>query len=249
MKKKKKKIHVIWFALLALFAFGAFSATSAFATPEILANGAKIAAGVDLHLELEGELLLSDVSAPAVFDAVCSFIFDGLVETPGTLIFINEILMLDKTLLAASGEGVLNLAGTEVNTGDGIECTEVNNLCTGAVLVVPLNLPWDVDIELTEPPDTYRGDLLEEVSKQPEYYMDCKFTELGGLLLEDVCDGLVEARVENNPMTGDLLAAFEEGFGPNGSCALGGAGSGRILSLTDSEFGDPDDGALITVSN
>jgi hypothetical protein len=36
----KKKIHVIWFALLAVFAFGAFSATSALAVPEILTNGA-----------------------------------------------------------------------------------------------------------------------------------------------------------------------------------------------------------------
>jgi hypothetical protein len=247
--KMKKKIHVIWFALLAVFAFGAFSATSALAVPEILANGAKIAAGVDLNLELEGELLLSDVSAPSILDVECSGIFGGLVEAPGTLIFINEVLMLDKTLLAAANEGVLNLGGTEINTGDDVECIEKANLCIPPVLVVALNLPWDVDIELTEPPDTYRANFLEEAGKQPEYYVDCKFTELGGILVEDVCDGLVEARLENDPITGDLLAAFEEGFGLNGSCALGGAGSGRLLSLTDSQVTDPDDGALITVSN
>jgi hypothetical protein len=245
----KKKIHVIWFALLAIFAFGAFSATSALAVPEILANGAKIAAGVDLHLELEGELLLSDVNAPAILDVECSGIFDGLVEAPGTLIFINEVLMLDKTLLAASGEGVLNLAGTEINTGDDVECIEKANLCIPPVLVVALNLPWHVEIELTEPPDTYRANFLEEAGHEPEYYVDCKFRELGGVLVEDVCDGLVEARLENDALSGDLLAAFEEGFGPNGSCALGGAGSGRLLSLTDSQVTDPDDGAFITVSN
>jgi hypothetical protein len=245
----KKKIHVIWFALLAVFAFGAFSATSAFATPEILANGAKIAAGVDLHLELEGELLLSDVGAPSVLDFECSSVLDALVEAPGTLIIINEILMLDKTLLAASGEGVLNLAGTEINTGDDVECTEKAGLCTGAVLVVALDLPWDVNIGLTEPPDTYRARFSGEAGKEPEYYVDCKFAELGGILIEDKCDGAVEALLENDALTGDLLAEFIEGFGPNGACALGGANSGVLLSLTDSQVTDPDDGALITVSN
>jgi hypothetical protein len=46
-----------------------------------------------------------------------------------------------------------------------------------------------------------------------------------------------------------LLLAFEENFGPKESCALGGFGTGLISSLTDSQVTDPDDGALITISN
>jgi hypothetical protein len=244
----KKNIEAIWVALLAIFVFGTFYATSAFATPELLANGEKFGTGVDLHLELSGELLLSDVSTPTIFDVECSYVFDGLVEIPATLIAINEVLMLDRTSLAAAGENVLNLAGTEINTGNDLECTSKNNSCAGIVLFVALNLPWDVTLSLTEPPDTYRADFAEEAGKQPEYYIDCKFTELGGVLVEQKCDGLIEARLENDPVSGDLLAAFEEGFGPNEGCTLGGVESWRTLSLTDSEVIDPDDGALITIS-
>jgi hypothetical protein len=244
----EKKIQIIWVALLAVSAFGAFSTTSAFAAPEILANGAKIAAGVDLHLEIPITVLVEDAGAPTKLDIECAYILDGLVEPPGTLITINEVLMTDKTLLAASGEGVLNLSAIEVNNGDAIECTEKANLCTGAVLFVALNLPWDVTLELTEPPDTYRADFAEETGKLRENYIDCKLTELGGILVEDKCEGLAEMLLENDPITGDLLAAFEEGFGANVSCTLGGAGVGRLLSLTDSLVTDTDDGALITIS-
>jgi hypothetical protein len=121
-------------------------------------------------------------------------------------------------------------------------------LCIPPVLVVALNLPWDVTLSLTEPPDQYHADFVEEAGKQPEYYVDCKFRAFGGLLVQDECEGLVEARLENDSTRLELLVLFEEGFGPNGACALGGAGSMRLLSLMDSEVTDPKDGALITIS-
>jgi hypothetical protein len=87
-----KKIRVIWFALLAVFAFGAFSATSTtFAAPEILADGAKVPGGVDLALELSTIFLLSDVGTVPILDAECTGIFDALVEAPGTLLSITDI--------------------------------------------------------------------------------------------------------------------------------------------------------------
>jgi hypothetical protein len=246
--KMKKKIHVIWFALLAIFAFGAFSTTSAFATPEILSGEKIIGMGEDLHLELFSTLLFEDTGATPKLDIECNAIFDYLVELPGTLLTLNEMLMADKEeKLTASAEGILNLAGTEINTGDDVECLEKNNLCTGSVLVVALNFPWDVTLLLTEPPDVYHADFVEEPGKQPEYYMDCKFTELGGLLVEDKCDGLVEMVLENDPVTGDLLAAFQE-TGPKGVCALSGTASLILLSISDSQFTDKDDNLLVQIS-
>jgi hypothetical protein len=58
-----KKINILGLALLAVFAFGAIAATSAFATtPEWLVDTKALALGETFHVETTGTLLLADLS-------------------------------------------------------------------------------------------------------------------------------------------------------------------------------------------
>jgi hypothetical protein len=151
-QKKMRKIRIIGLSLLALFALGAFMASSAFAETEILVSGG--AAGGH-KFETEGllELIkLTETGSRNVLETVdCSGIFDGEFEAGSlTLGWIEDLL---------------NLAGTvtvgEELTGEPLNCEVVSEAgaltdCTAATLanlwVDGLNLTagdlWHVELQL-----------------------------------------------------------------------------------------------------
>jgi hypothetical protein len=145
-----RKIRIIGLSLFALFALGAFTASSAFAETEVLVKGAAVAGKA---FETEGllELIkLTEVGSRNVLERVdCSGIFDGTFET-ATLGWIEDLL---------------NLAGTvtvgEELTGEPLNCEVVNDSggltdCTANTLanlwVDGLNLTagdlWHVELVL-----------------------------------------------------------------------------------------------------
>lgn len=208
-----RKLRIISFALFAILAVGAYMTSSAFAVSELLANGATISG--DLPISITGTLLLEDEGAPGKPDIVCQGIFDGLFES-GTLGFINEVLMSNGELLEAT---IKDLTATV--SGDDIECTSANGTCSGTVLVVALHLPWHLELELLAD-GSWMLDFLEEAGKEPAYALDCS-TIFG--LVEDVCDGLVYATLDQNGV-GDVLALFA--VTKEGNCTLGGTASGAL---------------------
>jgi len=213
-----RKFYGLALALLSVFAVGAYVASAAFAESQILANGNVILASENLEFTLKGELLLEDSGAPGKPDVLCTGAFDGLFES-GTLAFINEVLDTAGELLVASINDLLGLV-----EGDDVECTDMAGTCMGTVLVVALHLPWHLEIELltadTEEP--FMFDFLNEAGKEPAYAIDC-ITLLG--LVEDVCDGLVEAYLLDLG-AGDVTAGFLPIL--QGDCTLGGVGKGVL---------------------
>jgi hypothetical protein len=229
-----KKIQILGLALVAVAAFSAFAATSAFAVSKFLYANAEITA--ELATTIEGELLLEDTKAPIKDDVKCSGIFDGTIEAGGVLGLVLEVLMLNGELLAAT---VNNLA-LVLTEGDDIECTGSSG---EACLVVALNLPWHTEIVLIL--GVYRLDFLaDEAGKVPEYNTDCE-TIFG--LVEDICDGLSEAFLTNVVGTGVLAAFTSES--PKTSCSLGGENSGALESLTDSFVKDATQSELTLSEN
>lgn len=212
-----RKIHALSLALVAVFSFAAFMVASASAS-ELLANGNIISASENLEATLLGTLALTDVNASVKPEVLCEGIFDLLIEN-GTLAFVNAVLMDNGELLA---ENALNLAGTSV-AGDDIEC-EAMSVCTNPTLVVALNLPWHIELELSG--TAYLMHFLsgtEEAGKEPEYNVDCNVPLIG--LQEDVCDGLTLASL-TEPVVGDVEAEFNS---QEANCQLGGALSGLLV--------------------
>jgi hypothetical protein len=223
-----KKIHVLGLMLVAVFAFSAFAASSAFAVSKILFNGAEITA--NLGAEILGSLLLQDLNAPGTPDILCTGIFDGTIEAGGELGLVEALLMEGGELLNENGE--LNGAGNDM-----IDCVSDNGTCSGEVLVTVLNLPWHIEVVLDATKEAFLADFLEEVGKIPTYDINCN-TILG--LIEDSCSGLSSARLQNTaggllghfnalPLSSaDEWAAESEGT----ACSVGGAGQGDVQSVT-----------------
>lgn len=234
-----RKIHALGLAFVAMFAFSAFTATSAFAVSKVLFNNAEIVAL--LNVEVTGELLLLDTNAAGEPDILCSGIFDGMIEAGGTLGFIEELLTLAKELLAGAGGGDL------------IECTDDKNACLNPVDVEVLNMPWHIEV-LLDAGGQYLAHFLngaEEAGKQPTYHIDCETVPFD-LLVEDLCEGLSSARLVNSAE--GLLGYFNrlaltEAFGAASeltSCSVGGAGTGELVSVNAAGEDTEASGGLIS---
>lgn len=212
-----RKIQIVVLALLAVFAFSAFVASSAFATSKVLIGGAEISK--ETNAEIEGELLLEDMKATGPPDLLCSGFFDVVIHIPGTEMLIVEVLMLDRKPLLANG--------TEGTPGVRIdECTDMKSVCSSAA-VEALNLPWTVDVELIE--GSYVGLILNAAEKEPAYGSDCN-TILG--LVEDTCKGATGAILTNEAT--DISAEFSETnekITEPGSCSIGGAKEGLLQGV------------------
>jgi hypothetical protein len=222
-----KKIHTLSLGLFAVLALCAFAAPSALAVSRLLANGAII--NEDLPITVGGELLLKSSLG---FQVLCSGIFDGLIEPEGILGFINEVLTLEKTLVAFTAN---DLVGPK--EGDKLNCTPVG--CENAsVLVVALNLPWHIEVELEG--TNYFLDFLEEGS--PGYNIECKFL---GITSKVFCDGLVRAELLTNA-EGDATAWFNEATAGETSCSDG--TKGKLQSEGEEPPLVDETGALITFS-
>jgi hypothetical protein len=205
--KIMRNIQILAFTLFAICAFSASAAMSASAG-ELLLNGAKITG--EIPIQVTGEMLFEDMGASGIPDLLCSGIAVGHTVT-GTLGF---------------GTAVLTLAGVE--TGGTVECTDDKNVCSGAVLLTSLNLPWHIEIELmTAGINEFLALTVAEVGKVPMYQVDCN-SLLG--LITDECEGVSSGRLENTA-EGLLLEIGGSAETAPGSCSLGGANQELLESL------------------
>jgi hypothetical protein len=226
-----KKIQIIGPMLFVVFALSAFAVSSAFASGELLLNGAKLTETQEIPISISGELLFEDSGAASSPSIICSGTFDGHT-VGGKLLFIVELLTL-----AGVAEGNLILCKKE-------------KTCEGeAINFEALNLPWHLEIELMGSPSIYLGETLNETGKDPEYNIDCVVPLLG--LEEDNCSGASSTRL-NNTSEGLLeyfnKLALTEPFGAeseNANCTIGGTGKGIINNNPETEAG----GGLVTSSS
>ena len=117
-----RKVQLLGLVLLALFAFGVFTA-SAMATTlldEWLVGGAAVT--TELLVEVEDELLLEDSKVPIIgkVDILCSVIYDGWIG-PNSLDYLSEVLNLSGVALSGTpfiGESIdcTDQTGCETNT-------------------------------------------------------------------------------------------------------------------------------------
>jgi hypothetical protein len=243
-----KKLQVFMLGLFAVFAFGAFAATSAFAETEgeLLTEGLTMGATEERELEATGELTLKDEGAAGKPTVDCSGIFKIL--TLGPLLFdIVALLMLNKELLTPLG-----LPGTATDgEPDMIDCTSLA-VCESepealGVLVTVLNLPWHVLIELmldVNGNNVYLLDFKSNADNEAElvegagetnYTIDCLVPLIG--LVENTCTGLSSLRLVNG--AGGLESFFNQLAltEPTGAeselanCSVGGAKQGLIESV------------------
>lgn len=121
-------------------AFAAVSAPASFLLAEWLLNGVRLTEN-DL-VEIEGEILLVDLSASVKPDILCSGIYFGWVG-PEALGWVSEVLNLDLEPISITPLTVLAL----LCLVDGTSGCEAS---TPTVDVYPVGLPWEIEIELLE---------------------------------------------------------------------------------------------------
>ena len=188
--------------LLALFAFGALTATSAMAVTllaEWLLKGVAVAS--ETLVEIKGALLLRDskgvLGSPAAVECAGES-FDGWVG-PNSLDYISEVL-------TATGESIGGLGGLA------LECTAKEGCETNTKpSVFPVGLPWESEVELLEQPGgPFFADFL---TKKGGGTFGWEIT--GCLVLgsahEDECTtslGAAELKLEGTTLLGNFSTAF-----------------------------------------
>jgi hypothetical protein len=138
-----KKIHIIGIALVAVFAFSAFAAASAFAVSEWLVDGAPVLAGEKIHVEMTGTLILEDMGKGSPTTVECTGSGLGVV--------LNGGLDIQEEAVASSCK---TLAGT-----------------CGTPLAVALNTPWTTEIVLVGA--EFRDLITGGTGGEPGYEVTC----------------------------------------------------------------------------
>jgi hypothetical protein len=216
-----KKIQILMFALVAVFAGSAFAASSAFAESEFLVSGAVITAPVEVNGESVGAILLEDESTAA-----------------GK----SDILCEEVLTLGTVGEIVGGVFNPKLDTVTSVEFMKLCTIDTGPCesigsedKVLAVHLPWLTEIVLTEGAFV---DLILGTEGQPGYLIECT-TVVG--LIEDVCitengTTTITNEAEDIDATFPIPTAAEKE-----SCTQGNAKSGVVggvsLILTESGLG------------
>jgi len=222
-----RKFGLVGIAIFAVLAFSAFSASAAFAEPELLFDEATVTA--NQGLESEGELELTDTKAfgGAAATVKCSGFLDGTYLFAERKIDIETILTLGKKSVTSLGTG--GSTGEEAS----VLC-EALTICekTTDVELNPVNLPWLLTIVLdtvgTE--DLYLLQFLSAGNGPPGWEITC--LDLGVKLTDECTGETLTADLQNmSPL--DLLGVFgsraeEEANKETGTCTLGGAGTGVV---------------------
>jgi hypothetical protein len=232
-----KKFQIMGVALVAVFAFCAFAAASAFAVnPEWLIGGVAVLAATSV--QTTGHIFLSDTKAPIIGTATveCAWTFDGTFNTAGKD-EITEVLTANGTLI----KPVTLTSALVAETG--LLCTAILG-CEGTDAEVwPDNLPWNTQLELLN------GQVVDHIfgngTDEPGWHVFCLVFGIG---TSDLCEGLNYTLIENM-LTGsenDLLANFVEPPSLKVTCLEGGTGSGEVKSSDG--LVSTLNGAVITVS-
>jgi hypothetical protein len=214
-----RKFYIAGLALVAVLAFGALSAGSAFASeekPELLI--AKAAVTAEKEFSGTGEIELIDTKTPlGEASVLCSGELMGVVLSGGKT---DEIT------------SVLSLTGAAVTEASPLLCTNVKNCAEP--LVFPVNLPWATEIVFMAPPAPWKW--LDLILGKPGWHVECMT-----LKVSDVCTG-VEAKpaglLLENMAGGVLLGVFlkEETVneGTQAECTLSKEKTGLVNSDEES---------------
>jgi hypothetical protein len=230
------KIKLIGLALVAVLAFGAFSAASASAEKVTggepafwLVKGEDPGTGVELAADIEGELELSHLGSAAV---LCSGLFEGVIYNG-----------------AERGEGLITKVwslGTtqeEVALGGKVLLCKPLSVCepTMEAEVVPEQLPWLLTLTLMTLDSEEKAAelflvLLSADPELPAYDIICLvFT----ILIEELCFGETSAFLElvGTTLIGKYTIMDQELEGLEGTCgssanvaALAGEGEVKLSS-------------------
>jgi hypothetical protein len=180
-----KKIHILGVAMFAVFAFCAVAAASAFAA-EFLDNGEPILASTTFLSEI-----MSNSSG-----------FGLLLEDMGNSTEVECMLGVNAGLLSTTA----GLA--EITSAECTEALAVSGLCSAPVLIVALNLPWEVTLTLVIEGggDMYRA-RLANAAENTGYLVECE-TALGKQ--DDPCTGASVSFLLENAAEGTVLAESDE---------------------------------------
>lgn len=204
---------------MAVFALGAFVASSALASQEALwlINGNEVTSSQPSVTE--GELLLEDTNPPigSPADILCSGRFIGTIGPNGT----DTITLVE----GLSGED------------NDLICTfDEKGACSGTtVLVLAINLPWQTELMLTAGGRFVDLLFTTAAGSEPGYEVECS-TIIGNL--KDRCENAEgkEASSEELNIAGDVEGKFleteTEGISPAGNCSLGGTGAGLVVGTS-----------------
>jgi hypothetical protein len=220
--RNMRRLQLIGAALTAIFAIGVLTAASAFAAPEFLlaewlVGGTAVAS--ELTTATTGEWLIEDDKAPLVGKtaALCSGILDGWMG-PNSLGFVSEVLSLSGTVVGS------------LTSGTRLTCTNETN-CSGTILVNPLGLTWEGEVELMiDGAETFFAELFAKTGGGTiGWEVECT---VDGLKIVDECT--TEHFVAKLLLNGaELLGEFSQAFtelagGKLVTCSQGGEGSGVV---------------------
>ncbi len=223
----------------------AAAATPAFAEDEWLAKGVPITAALSAETPIELTLVTLEKAGGAVLEEIlCSVIMDGTVG-PGAEGSIEDLLSL-------SGEVIGELGMTNEKA---LDCTVVNSVesspiaCKRNTLVelwttnlnLELGLKWKTQIELMGAEPLFLNHVFGGgVEKEVAYTFKCELNN--GLPIEETCEGLTSAALENT-LEGTRMAFNWEApiSSEPGTCSGLGAGTGALkgsglIKLASGEF-------------
>jgi hypothetical protein len=235
-----KKARIVGFALFAVLAFCAVTASSAFAESEWLFNGAAVT--TPLAVETEGSVTLVKYSeakgATIQNEVVCKGIFDGTVQ--GKVDEITDVLD------PVTHEAIGSLDEGDVSTPS-LSCEAVtDNVLAGcavglvSVWVDNLNLTlgdtWLTRVTL-DGGTTFLDELFESnlAGLFPGYEIECKtlFGITATELCESIAGGPTTSTLTNNA-NGSVHGVFAKpAVTERGKCTLTGAESAEVLGEGD----------------
>jgi hypothetical protein len=211
-----KKIQMLIFVLVAVFAGSAFAVSSAFAGSEFLVSGAVITAPVEVNGESVGAMLFEDA-------ATLGGASDFLCEEILTLGFVGETF-----------GGIFNAKQDLISSIEFMKpCIIGSGPCESVDSVAMINLPWLTEIVLSG--TSFIDLILGDEAGVPGYLFECT-TVLG--LIDDTCATEAMTTTIMNE-TEDIDATFPlASEAERTSCTQGNAKSGVVagtsLILTES---------------
>jgi hypothetical protein len=228
-----RKIHLLGIALLAVFAFGAIAAASAFAAePEWLVDEQPIAAGESFKAETEGDLILVKYNGGGeeiLTEVLCEGILDGFLLPKGADEITEVLTLLHVAVGKESNGGTLE--------GEGLVCTVTKSgtaltdcLAGDVALVWPFGLPWLSQLELMEEAgkvtvlDRIFKDVTDTNTEPPGYDIECHTNS--GLIGSELCLANMTAFVTNDLLSPMGVIGKPDESERSAECTLTGANSG-----------------------
>jgi hypothetical protein len=183
-----RKFYIAGLALVAVLAFGALSAGSAFASeekPELLIG--KVTVTAEKELNGTGEIELIDAKTPlGEASVLCSGVLMGNVLSGGKT---GEIT------------SVLSLTGVAVTEAAPLACTNVKNCAEP--LVFAENMPWATETVFMAPPRPWKW--LLQILGKPGWHVECMTLKISDVCTASGASPFPGFLLEN--MTGGVLLA------------------------------------------